>query len=195
VIDLPTTRADWSNRGPAIRRTLADPGPLAVAVVVGLFVALSASASRDLQFVLDVLESEGLSVGFKSEFLLLHLPGLGTTAGPVDALVAVGVAAIAGVTAAMLARAILTGTESTDHPADRDAGLVFGTLGIALAALGPAVIAGIAGLAGADGALAGLPLGGLEGSMLAVPMLVLSTYWLAAGLDGDGEESPIHGDR
>lgn len=192
MIDLPTAQADCSEAGRAVRRTLADPGPLAVAVVVGLVVALSASVSRRLQFVLDVLGSGGLSSWFKAEFLLLHFPGLGGARNPVGAILIVAVAAIAGITAAMLARAILAGCESASDPGSRDAGIALGILGIVTAALGPAVLAGIAGLVGADGALAALPLGGLEGSLLAVPAMGLSTYWLADGLDGaagDGDST------
>lgn len=197
MIDLPSARADVSEVGREIRHTLADPGLFAVAVLVGLVVAFLAGVSRRLQFALDVLGSSGLSAGDKAEFLLLHFPGLGASGGPLHAIVIVAVAAIAGVTAAMVARAIQAGSEWSGDVAGRDAGLVFGGLGIASAALGPAVLAGIAGLAGADGALAALPLGGLEGSLLAVPAMVLSTYWLAGGLDGDrdGGESTSPGDR
>lgn len=193
MTDVPTGRADWSGTGRVVRSTLADPRALSVAAVVGLVVALLTSVSRDLQFVLDVLGSNGLSVGFKAEFLLLHVPGLGATTGPLDAIATVAVAAIAGITAAMVARAIVAGSECAGDPAGRDAGLVLGILGIVTVALGPAVLAGIAGLADADGALAALPVGGLEGSILAVPMLLLSAYWLAEGLDGDGDEGESTG--
>lgn len=173
--------------GTVVRRTIAVPGFVAVAALVGLVVAMLASVSRRLEFVLDALASGDLSAGFKTEFLLLHLPGLGPLTDSVDAIAVAVAAVVAGITAATLARVLLAGSESTSDFAGRDLGLAIGILGIATAALGPAMLAGIAGLVGANGVLAALPLGGLEGSLLAVPAMVLSTYWLADGLDG-GED-------
>ena len=63
-------------------------------------------------------------------------------------------------------------------------GVLLGTLGAGCAACGSALIAGLLGLVGAAGLLTLLPLDGLEFALLALLVVVLSTYWLAEGMRG-----------
>lgn len=74
----------------------------------------------------------------------------------------------------------LSGTESSGGVL----GVVLGTLGAGCAACGSAALAGILSLFGAGGLLTLLPLDGLEFSVLALVVLLLSIYWVAEGLRG-----------
>lgn len=176
VIDAPTSRSEWSSIWQAIRRTLATPGLLPLALLVAVLVATMASIGRRLAFVADVLLAGDLSIGHTVEFLLLYLPFVSGLPASVADVVGLLVAAFAGVTVAVLfGEAIVPDRASTDAQR-RDAGLVGGVLAVVVAACGPAMLAGIAGLAGADGLLAVLPLRGLELSVLAVPAMLVAIH-------------------
>lgn len=184
MISLPTDRADWRLLGRTVRLVLGHPTYAVLAVVVGLLAAIGMSVTGNLRFVLRVLLSDNLGIGFKVEFLVAMLPFFGPQFDVAHGLAIYAIATLTGANVALLAYHLLEHEVSVEGSGGSAAGVVFGTLGAGCAACGPGILAGIVGLVGGAGVLANLPFEGLEFSMLAVVVLVLSMYWLAVGMRG-----------
>ena len=184
MIDLPTERSDWRLLGRTVRLVLGHPTYAVFAIVVALLAAVGMSVTGNLRFVLRVLLSNNLGIGFKFEFLIVMLPFVGTQFDAVHGLAIYAIAALTGTNVALLAYHLFEHEVSIEGSGGSAAGVVFGTLGAGCAACGPGILAGIVGIVGGAGLLAALPFEGLEFSMLAVVVLVLSMYWLASGMRG-----------
>ncbi|AGN01822.1 hypothetical protein L593_09385 [Salinarchaeum sp. Harcht-Bsk1] len=184
MISLPTSRSDWRLLGRTIRLVLGHPSYLVFAIVVTTAVAILISVTQNLRFVVEVLLSDSLGLGFKVEFLTAMLPFLGPQYDATHGVLIYAVAGLTGANVALLAYHLLEHDLSVEGGGGSAAGVVLGTLGAGCAACGPGILAGIVGIVGGAGLLANLPYEGLEFSMLAVVVLVLSMYWLADGMRG-----------
>lgn len=94
------------------------------------------------------------------------------------------VAALVGVDVAMLTYHLREHELGAGEGAAGTAGAVLGALGAGCGACGAVLLTGVLSLFGAAGVLTLLPLEGLELTLAAVVVLVLSVYWLAEGLRG-----------
>lgn len=184
MIDLPTDRSDWRLLGRTVRLVLGHPTYALLAIVVGILAAIGMSVTGNLRFVLRVLLSGNLGIGFKFEFLVAMLPFVGPQFDALHGIAIYAIAALTGTNVAMLAYHLIEHEISLESSGGSAAGVVFGTLGAGCAACGPGILAGIVGLVGGTSLLTALPFEGLEFSMLAVVVLVLSMYWLASGMRG-----------
>jgi len=184
VISLPTSRSDWRLVGRTVRLVLGRPPYASFALLVGSLVAIGLSASQNLRFVVRVLVSAEVSIGFKVEFLSSLLPFLGPQFDAFHGTAIYAIAALTGVNVAVLAYHLLEHDLSVEGSGGSAAGVVFGTLGAGCAACGPGILAGVVGVVGGAGLLTALPFHGLEFSMVAVVVLLLSIYWLADGMRG-----------
>lgn len=184
MISLPTSRSDWRLLGRTARLVLGHPSYAAIGLLVGGVAAIGMSVSQNLRFVLRVLLSDGLGTGFKVEFLAAMLPFLGPQFDATHGVLVYAIAALTGANVAMLVYHLVEHDLSVESGGGSAAGVVLGALGAGCAACGPGILAGIVGIVGGAGVLANLPYEGLEFSMLAVVVLVLSMFWLAEGMRG-----------
>lgn len=184
MIALPTTRADWRLLGRTTRLVLASPPYLLVAIAVGLLTTVTTSLSRYPRFVRESVVLGDLPLAVRLELVLATLPGAGPGLEIGRAVLTAAIAVLTGGAVAVLAYYVFEheGSEGSDRRTD--AAVVLGSLAAVTAAFGPAALAGAFVVAGV-GELALLPYEGLEASTLAVMALVISTYWLAAGLRSD----------
>lgn len=184
MIDLPTSRADWRLLGRTIRLVLGGPRYLGFAMVVALLAAIAMSLTQNLQYNVDILLYGDLPLDTKLELVQLQLPFFGEAFDRNRGLLIYTIAALTGTNVAMLAYHVLEHDLSVEGSSGSAAGVVLGTIGAGCAACGPGILAGVVGIVGGAGLLANLPYEGLEFSMLAVVVLVLSMYWLAEGMRG-----------
>ena len=195
----PSSAADWRLLGRTVRLVLGTPVYGLFATIVAALTVLVLAASRNLQFVVDVIVLGDLSLSRRLTLLRLQLPFVGGSYHVVEGLLVVVTAVLVGASTATLAyhlreHVLRGGSASTSvgGSSGSTAGVALGTLGAGCAACGPAILAGIVGVTGATGiaalplqdVLVALPMDGLEFSVLAIGLLVLSTYWLAEGMRG-----------
>lgn len=184
MISLPTSRADWRLLGRTVRLVLGQPGYLALATVVGLLAAVGMSLTQNLQFNVDILVYGDLTIRQKLAVIRVQLPFFGESFEHDRGLLIYSIAALTGTNLAMLSYHVLEHDLSVEGGSGSAAGVMLGTIGAGCAACGPGILAGVVGIVGGAGVLATLPYEGLEFSLLAVLVLVLSMYWLAEGMRG-----------
>lgn len=192
MIALLTSAADWRLLGRTVRLVLGTPVYGVLAGGIAVLTAVVLAASTNLQFVLDVVVFGDLALERKLRVLRLQLPFLGERFHALEGALVYVTAALVGTSTATLAYHVREHSLSVRSSSGSTLAVVLATLGAGCAACGPAILAGAIALTGATG-LAALPLGdllvwlpwnGLEFSLLAVVLLVLSTYWLAEGMRG-----------
>lgn len=181
---VPTSWDDWRLLLRTTRLVLGHPSYAAIAILTGVLAAIGMAVSLHLQFVLAVLPSESVSGQLKLGLVTSLLPFLGTQDGAVVGLALYAIAALTGAAIAVLACYRIEQGDPATSSGDGSVAVAVTLLGVACVACGPAILAGIAGVLGLDGLLATLPFHGLEFSMLATAVLVLSTYRLAEELCG-----------
>jgi len=171
--------------GRTVRLVLGLPTYAAVAglsAVGGLSVF---ALSQNVGVLVNVVLLGNLPLSNRLTVLAELYPLVGTAYTPVQSAVMLVAAGVIGVNVAMVAyhvreHDLAAGAGSSGSLV----GVVFGTLGAGCAACGSAVLAGVLSLVGAGGLLTLLPLDGLEFSLIALVVLVLSIHWIAEGLRG-----------
>lgn len=181
---LPTTVGDWRVTARTIRLVLTIPQYAVLSIgfgVVGLSVFV---LSRNLQLVRQVVLGGTLPLDARLRVLVELYPGVGTAYTAVQSVALVATAVLIGVNLAVVAYHVREHEVSLSGGSGSLSGVVLGTLGAGCAACGSAVLAGLLSFFGAAGALLLLPLDGLEFTLAALVVLVLSLYWLADGMRG-----------
>jgi hypothetical protein len=178
---VPTREEDWRLMSRTARLVLGGPGYALLALVAAVAALSLFVFSLNVPLVQFALSS-GLTLGDRLTLLVGLYPFLGPGFGPVQGVLLLLVAALAGVDIAM---AVYHVREHDLSAASGSSvvGVVFGTLGAGCAACGSAVLAGVLALFGL-GTLTVLPLDGLEFALLGLVAVVLSIYWLADGMRG-----------
>ena len=180
---LPTRRSDWQLLARTVRLVLTIP-TYAVVAVVAAFVALSVFVfSQNVPLVSYALTGP-LPLDGRLTILLERYPFVGTDFGTATALMLVAVSGLTGVDIAMVVYHVREHGLSVEQGGGSAVGVALGVLGAGCAACGSAILVGVLSLVGATGLLTALPLEGLEFSLLAAVVLVLSLYWLADGMRG-----------
>jgi len=183
MVRLPTRSADWRLMGRTARLVVTAP-TYAVVALVGAVLALTAFvASLNVTLVADTL-SLPIGTAAKVETLLSLYPFVGSAYTAVQGGLLVVVALALGVNLAMLAYHFREHGFSLQQSGGSVAGAVLGALGAGCAACGSAILLGILSLLGISTSLLWLPLDGLEFAVLALAVVLLSTYWLADGMRG-----------
>lgn len=181
---LPTTVRDWRVTARTVRLVLTIPRYAVLSIGFGS-VGLSVFVlSRNLQLVSQVVLGGSLPLDARLRVLLELYPGVGTAYTGVQSIVLVATAVLIGVNLAVVTYHFREHRVSLTSGSGSIGGVVLGTLGAGCAACGGAVLAGLLSILGASGALLLLPLDGLEFTLVAMVVLVLSLYWLADGMRG-----------
>lgn len=180
---LPTRRRDWRLMGRTARLVLTGPLYAAVAVVAALAGLTLFVLTQNLEPALFALTGD-LPPAARLTILQGLYPFLGSIYSLPTALVLVVLSALIGVDVAMVTYHLREHGLSVQESGSGALGLILGTLGAGCAACGTALLAGLLSLVGATGLVTLLPLEGLEISLLALVVVVLSIYWLADGMRG-----------
>lgn len=180
----PTRRRDWRLLARTVRLVLGGPAYAAVGLLgaaggLTLFVV-----GQNPALVGDVVLGGALPLDARLTVLAELYPFVGTIYGPLAGALLLVVAALVGVDLAMLAYHLREHDLGTREGATGTAGALLGAIGAGCGACGTVLLTGILSLFGAAGALTLLPFEGLELTVLAAVVLVLSVYWLAEGLRG-----------
>jgi len=152
-----------------------------VAGVVGLNLFV---VSQNIDLFLNVVASGNLPLDARLSVLVGLYPIIGTAFTLTEGVVLFAVAVLFGVNLSMLTYQLRENRVSVREGSGSVAGMVLGVLGAGCAACGTAVVAGVLSLVGAAGITTLLPLEGMEFSLLALVLLILSVYWLADGMRG-----------
>ena len=184
---LPTRTDDWRLMGRTARLVLGLPAYAALALTTATLVLSGFVVAQNLALAEFALVGP-LKLSDRLTILLGLFPFLGTNYGPVAEVLLVAVAALTGVDVAMVGyhlREHGVGVSAEKSASSASAvGLVLGAVGAGCAACGSAVLAGILSLFGVAGASTFLPLDGVEFSLLALVVLLLSIFWVADGMRG-----------
>lgn len=184
-ISVPTDADDLRILGRTLRLVLTMPLYATIAVI-GSFVFLTVMAVREhwSLFNQHILGSTPLPPAAQVELFLGFYPLYG---GGFDFGVAISLVVIAlltGVNVALLTYHVREYDLSASGGGGSAFGVAIGVLGAGCAACGSTLLLGILTLVGAGGILSVLPYHGLEFTFLAIPVLLLSSYWIADGMRG-----------
>ncbi|MFC7133410.1 MULTISPECIES: hypothetical protein [Salinibaculum] len=180
---LPTRRADWRLLGRTLRLVLSIPTYAALAVLAAVLALSVFVFSQNVPLVSFALTGS-LPLDGRLTILLERYPFVGTDFGPVTGLMLVAISGLTGADIAMVVYHVREHGLSVESGGGSAVGVVLGVLGAGCAACGSAILVGVLSLVGATGLLTALPLEGLEFTLLAAVVLVLSLYWLADGMRG-----------
>lgn len=179
---LPTRREDWRVLFRASCMVLGRPGyALEAALVTGTSLSLFIF-SRNVPLLVDVILFGTLPPEAKLRIVAGMYTGMITVSRPLTSVVLFSVAALFGLNIALLTYYLREYDLSLRSGSGSLGGIVLGTLGAGCASCGSAVIAGVLSMVGGAGAATFLPLDGLEFALFAIPLIFLSTYWLAQGM-------------
>jgi hypothetical protein len=182
-IRLPTRAGDWRLLARTVRLVVGIPTYAGVAVAGALLGLTTFVAGQNPDLVAFAVTSS-IPLADKVTIVVELYPFVGTSYGPVRGSLLLVVAALVGVDLAMLAYHFREHGLSAEEGAAGTAGAVLGALGAGCGACGAVLVTGVLSLFGATGLLTLLPLDGLELTLAALVVLVLSVYWLAEGLRG-----------
>jgi hypothetical protein len=169
--------------GRTARLVVTIPFYAAVALVGGLVALTLFVVSLNVTLVVDTL-SLPISTAAKAEILISLYPFVGSAYTIVQGGLLAVVALALGVNVAMLAYHFREHGLSLQQSGGSVAAAVLGALGAGCAACGSAILLGLLSLLGISTSLLWLPLDGLEFALLALVVVLLSTYWLADGMRG-----------
>jgi hypothetical protein len=182
-VRLPTRRADWRLLGRTTRLVLTIPTYAVLALLTGVLALSLFVFSQNLALVSFAL-SGTVPLADSLTILLERYPFVGTDYGPLSGVALLAVSLLTGANVALVGYHIREHGLSLEGGGGSAVGVALGVLGAGCAACGSAVLAGVLSLFGAAGLLTALPLEGVELSLLAAVVLVLSMYWLADGMRG-----------
>lgn len=184
VLDrFPTSRRDWRLVGRTVRLVLGIPAYAVLAVAFSLLALTAFTFSQNLTLLGFVLTGP-LPLDARAHILLELYPFVGTSYGTATGLVLLLVSGLTGVDLAMVTYHVREHGLTRGGSGGSAVAVFLGLLGAGCAACGSAILVGVFSLVGATGLLTLLPLEGLEFSLLAALVLILSLYWLAEGMRG-----------
>lgn len=182
---LPTSRDDWKLLGHALRVVLGVPSHAILAAVVAVVSLGIFIFSRNLPLLIDVVLFGDLPLDAKWGIVIGMYTGVFTVSEPLAAVVLMTLAVLLGMNLSLFAYYLRTHDLTLRQGSGSAGSIVLGTLGAGCASCGSAVLAGVLSLVGGAGAISLLPLDGLEFSLLAIPLILLSTFWIAHGLQAE----------
>lgn len=181
---LPTTRADWRLVGRTARLVLSIPAYAGLAGLVSWLAISVFVFSRNVSVLHRVIVFGDLPPGARLRVLVAMYPGLGNAYTPGQTVLLLATGALVGVNLAMATYHVRAHRASLRDGSGSVGGVVLGTLGAGCASCGSAVLVGLLSLGGASGVVAALPLDGLEFALVALVVILLSTFWIADGMRG-----------
>lgn len=181
---LPTRTDDWRLVGRTARLVLGIPTYAAVAVLAALASLTVFVWLRNLDLLWNVVLTGSVGPEARLSVLVGLYPWVGAAYTSAQSVLLTVTAALVGVDVALVGYHVREHGLALREGSGGATGVILGTLGAGCAACGSVFLAGLLSLVGAGGAMALLPLDGLEFALVAVVVLVLSIYWLAEGLRG-----------
>lgn len=156
--------------------------------ILALFAAISSLSvfvlSRNLDLLMNVIVFGDLPLTARLTVLVGLYPAVGNAYALDASVLLIATAVLVGLDIALVTYHLREHRLSVREGSGGVTGVVLGTLGAGCASCGSAVLAGLFSLFGASGALTLLPLDGLEFTLVALIVLVLSIYWITEGLKG-----------
>lgn len=140
--------------------------------------------SRNGAILRQIILGGSLPWGSKMAIIVELYPFIGTAYTALQGTTLILTAALIGINMTVATYHFLEHGLSVSQGSGSLGGIILGTLGAGCAACGSAILAGLLSVAGASGLLLMLPFDGLEFSVLAIFVLLLSLYWLANGMRG-----------
>lgn len=183
-LGLPIRGRDWRLMGRTISSILRIPLYAALATI-GASGSLSVFVfSRNFDLLVNVILLGELSLTSRLSVFVELYPLAGNAYTLPASLLLIATAALVGIDIGLLAYFLHTQQFTFRDGSGSLTGVVLGTLGAGCASCGSALLAGLLSLFGAGGALTLFPLDGLELTLVALVVLVLSIYWMVEGLRG-----------
>lgn len=183
-IRLPTRFHDWQLMTRTIRLVLGIPTYSLLTLLASIGSLSVFVLSRNLNLFIDVIVLGDLSLMTRFSVLVGLYPLVGNAYALSSALLLVVTALLVGIDIALITYHLQINGLTIREGTGGVSGVVLGTLGAGCAACGSAVLAGLFSLVGAGSALTLLPLDGLEFTLIALVVLVLSIHWIVEGLRG-----------
>ena len=169
--------------GRTARLVLSIPTYALIGVLAAVFGLTLFVLTQNLSVAVFALQGS-LPADARVTILLGLYPFLGSVYNPVTGSVLLVLAGLIGVDVAMVGYHLREHGLSASEGTSGAVGLVLGTLGAGCAACGTAILTGLLSLVGAAGAVTLLPFEGLELTLGAAIVVILSIYWLAEGMRG-----------
>lgn len=183
-VRLPKRGEDWRLMSRTVRLVLGIPAYGFLAVIASAGSLSVFVLSRNIDLFLDVIMFGDLSLTARFSVLIGLYPLVGNAYALGSSLLLILTALLVGIDIALIAYHLRTNRRTVREGSGGVTGVVLGTLGAGCAACGSAILAGVFSLIGAGSVLTLLPLDGLEFTLLALVVLVLSIHWIAEGLRG-----------
>jgi hypothetical protein len=183
-VSAPTRARDWRLMARTSRLVLSLPLYALLAVFVAVAALSTFTLSRNLGFVRAVVIFGGGDLVGRLRALLGLYPGFAGGYSTAAATLIVLTAALVGLNVALATYHFREHGLGAREGSGSVAGVVLGVLGAGCAACGSAMLAGLLGLLGVGVGLTALPLHGLEFSLLAVGVTLLSVHWITQGMRG-----------
>lgn len=180
---LPTGTEDVRLVTRTIRLVLGLPR-YAILALLSAVVALSVFVLGQNIALAEFALTSDIGVGDKATILFGLYPFLGTNYSLLAEVLLVVVATLTGVNISMVVYHFREHGVGAREGSGSAIGVFLGALGAGCAACGSALFAGILSLFGVAGVGTLLPLDGIEFSLLALVVLLLSIYWVADGMRG-----------
>lgn len=184
TLRLPTRARDWRLVGRTIRLVLGIPAYAALGLGVAVGSLSVFVLSRNLTLLVNVIVLGDPSLGARVTVLVGLYPTVGNAYSPTASVLLVATAVLVGIDIALVTYHLREHRLAVEEGSGGVVGIALGTLGAGCASCGSAVLAGLFSLVGAGSVLTLLPLDGLEFTLVALVVLVLSIYWIAEGLKG-----------
>lgn len=194
-VRLPVHRRDWVLVGTAVRRVLARPRYVAVALLAAALCLTMTAVVGNGALFLDVVLLGRLPLANRLAVLVAMYP-FGGSVEPWAATADVALALLVGVDVALLAASLAEHGSSLETGARGSMGLagaLVGGVGAGCAVCGTSLLAGLLSFAGVGAAAVLLPFDGVGLTLLALGLLLLSSFWIADGMDGDACRSGADG--
>lgn len=184
TLGVPTRSRDWRLMGRTIRLVLSVPRYAVLSVTYGL-VALSVFVLvRNLALLRQVVLFGDVPPRARLRVFLELYPGVGAAYTAPQTVLLWATAGLVGVDLALVTYHLIEHSVSVRRGSGGMGGVLLGTIGAGCASCGSALLVGLLSVFGASGLVTLLPLDGLEFSLLALVVLLLSIHWIAEGLRG-----------
>lgn len=197
TIRLPVRRRDWRLVGTTMRRVFSRPLYLGVALLGTVLCVSALAVARNVELFVRVVVLGDLPPGNRLAVLAAMYPFVGTGFESWTAVAMIALAVLIGVNLALIAYHVREHGVSLGTGASGSVGLigaVLGGLGAGCAVCGISLLAGLLSLLGVGGVVA-LPIDGLVVTLLALGLVVLSSYWLVEGMHGGMRRRELSGEE
>lgn len=182
MVELPTGRTDLYQLARVCRQVLGRPGwSLVAAFCTGMVLSVFAATTKPT-YIWQVVLGGNLSPVWRVRALVAVFP-LAHGSDVVQGALLYLLAGLAGLNFAILGFRLTHGGLTIAEGSGGTVGVVLGTLGTGCAPCGVSVLTGVLSMTGAATMLAAVPFGGNLVLAFSTGLVLLSTYWVTAGME------------